>query len=110
MSFQEYVQKEKSIQKYYELVDKFYDGKSLEERTSLEDELAQVCKGTLVKKIAGREICFSMTSPLECPYQKKDVDSLYSCTKTYVGGYSHYESIELDKNERNMIKTITLVH
>lgn len=110
MSFQEYVKKEKYLLKYQELLEKFYDGKTLHERTSLENELVQTCQGTLVKKLAGREFCFSMTNQLECPYQKKDSDNLYSCTKTYVAGYSHCESIYLDKEENKVIKTVTLIH
>lgn len=110
MSFQEYLKKEKSVLKYQELLEKFHGGKTLHERTSLENGLVQACQGTLVKKLAGREFCFSMTNELECPYQKEDSDNLYSCTRTYIGGYSHYESIYLNKEKNKIIKEITLIH
>ena len=87
MSFQKYLQKEQKIRRYTSLISKYFDGKSLQERTALNRNLARFCEGELAITQDNINYCFSKNEPQNCSYQELQGNQ-YVCKK------AHHRTIE----------------
>lgn len=109
MSFNEYLRKEEKVLRYVSLISRYFNGKSLWDRTSREVPLEAECDGNLCVKAKGMHYCFSMTKPVECQYQLYRENGLQACTKTYPRGISYFEQILSNANEE-IERRIIFVH
>jgi hypothetical protein len=90
MSFSTYIIKEKKILRNIYLVDKFFEGKSLKERTNLDnyiiDNIASFCNGDKFRsEILSNHHCSIgsySNKNLNCPYLSnfEDINNLRACT------------------------------
>lgn len=83
------------IQNYYYLLNKYYGGKTLEERTFLEhsDFLSQ-CDGQVISRIAGTQYCGGLTKKFDCKYQCEPTSNgMRPCSKFYENGIEYYDKI-----------------
>jgi hypothetical protein len=90
---------EKRIQKmnnYYHLLHKFYDGKSLEDRTQLDfDDFLDKCNGQASNEIKGVKYCGGVLKKLDCKYQCEPIDrGLRPCSRIYPNGVSYFITLK----------------
>lgn len=83
MSFTRYAQIERKVRRYKYLVDKFFDGVSLEERTRISGTLLDCCWGELSSTFF-EEYQYCMISygrEIRCPYisKKRNVNGFKEC-------------------------------
>jgi hypothetical protein len=83
------------IHKYYSLLDKYYNGKILEDRARLShNDLLSQCDGQAIVKLAGTNYCYGMSKKFNCSYQcEPNYSGIIPCSELYDDGIMYYEKI-----------------
>lgn len=104
MGFADLSKVEKKILKVVRLRylrNKYYGGKTLEERTKIGDDfgLNTFCDGKFKRELAGRHYCFNMFGDVDCPYRLRDLSEQSNlCKKVYANAISWFEMIKEGKD------------
>lgn len=85
----------KKINKYNYLVEKYYSGETLEDRTKIESEdILAKSNGEFIKKLNGTDYCGSFTKKIDCKYQCDSSSiGLLACEKFYSKGVYYYDKL-----------------
>lgn len=83
------------LKKYFYLLDKHYSGKTLEERTYIEnDDFLSKCNGQVIRRVAGTQYCGGLTKEFDCRYQcNPTINGMRPCSRFYDKGIEFYDKI-----------------
>jgi hypothetical protein len=96
------------LNNYYHLVNKYFEGKTLEERTRLDyDDFLEKCEGQAVMELSGIKYCGVMSKKIECKYQcAQNSTGLRPCSRFYLNGISYFITLEKQVHTNLSLKEI----
>jgi len=107
MTFHELCRIEEKIKWYNSLIEKYFNEKSLEERTKINDiKIEDICQGKELIELCGTHYCFSISEKNDCKHQcQKNSSNIHPCSKFYANGLSHFDIIMIKADTKQATKS-----